>query len=151
MFKLALVIGAAFVLQIMLSMRQMRHFSNEFVKLRRQGKVACGRKSGGFHAGAIVMFLIDEDGIIRCGRKLEGTTCIARVLPLDGFEGRFIGSLTEEDGPKGHRNLRKAIADAALTYNKITAGEEVPEPPSPVQKLGRSVGHIFHKKATVGQ
>ena len=115
MLKLGLIVVAAFVLQAALSMLQMRHFSKEFVKLRRQGRVACGRKAGGFHAGAIVMFLIDSEGRIQAGRKLEGVTCLARVRPLDGLEGRYIGSLTEEDGPKGHRNLRKAIADAALT------------------------------------
>lgn len=148
MIKLALIVAAAFVLQIILSMNQMRHFSNEFVKLRRQGKVACGRKAGGFHAGAIVMFLIDDDGVIQAGRKLEGVTCLARVRELDGFEGRHIAELTEEDGPKGHRNLKKAIADAALTYRKYTAGEIIPEPPSPFQKVGRSVGGIFKTKST---
>lgn len=150
MLTLVLVVAAAFVLQAVLSMMQMRHFSNEFVKLRRQGKVACGRRSGGFHAGAIVMFLIDDDGRIRTGRKLEGITCLARVRPLEGFEGRMIGTLTEADGPKGHRNLRKAIADAALTYNKFVAGEEMEQPPSPFQRVSRSVGGIF-QKSTVRQ
>ncbi len=149
MIRLALIVAAAFVLQIILSMNQMRHFSNEFVKLRRQGRVACGRKAGGFHAGAIVMFLIDDDGVIQEGRKLEGVTCLARVKCLDGYEGRYIAELTEEDGPRGHRNLKKAIADAALTYRKFTKGEIIPEPPSPFQKVGRSVGGIFTRKSTV--
>ena len=118
MLKLGLVVAAAFVLQILLGMMQMKHFSDEFVKLRRCGRVACGRKAGGFHAGAIVMFLIDEEGYIKKGRKMEGVTCLARVRPMEGFEGRHIAELTEEDGPKGHRNLRKAIADASLTYRK---------------------------------
>ena len=64
MIQLALLLGAMFLLQGVLSVIQMRHFSQEFVKLRRKGKVACGRKSRGFHAGAIVMFRIDEDGVI---------------------------------------------------------------------------------------
>ncbi len=143
MLKLGLLIAAAFVLQILLSMMQMRHFSNEFIKLRRQGRVACGRKSGGFHAGAIVMFLVDEEGRIQTARKLEGVTCLARVRPLNGLEGRLVGTLTEKDGPKGHRNLCKAIADAALTYNKFVSGEEIATPPSPFQKVGISVGHLF--------
>lgn len=147
MIKLALVIAAAFLLQIVLSMNQMRHFSEEFVKLRKQGKVACGRKAGGFHAGAIVMFLIDDDGIIQAARKMEGVTCLARVRCLNGFQGKYIGLLTEDDGPKGHRNLKKAIADAALSYNKFITGETIPEPPSPFQKVGRSMGSIFHAKS----
>ena len=139
MLQLALLLGAMFLLQAVLSVFQMRHFSKEFVKLRRRGKVACGRKSGGFHAGAIVMFRIDEDGIIREGKKLMGVTCFARVTDLPGFEGKFVGGLTEADLPKYGKNLRKAILDASNTYNKFMAGEVIPEPPSPFQRVGRTL------------
>ncbi len=119
MLQIAIVLLAVFFLQAALTYMQMKHFSNEFVKLRRLGPVACGRKNGGFHAGAIVMFLLDENGRIQTGRKMEGITCFARVKPLTGFEGRRIDTLTEQDGPKHHRNLCKAIADASLTYQKF--------------------------------
>lgn len=46
MIKIALVIGLAFVIQFVLSSFQMKNFNNEFVRLRRKGKVAIGRKSG---------------------------------------------------------------------------------------------------------
>lgn len=146
MFRLALVLGIAFLIQIGMSMLQMKHFSKEFCKLRRQGKVACGRKAGGFHAGAIVMFQIDDAGIVQCAKKMEGVTVFARVKPLDGFEGRDIRTLTEDDIPKNHKNLRKAVADASLTFRKYTAGEIIPEPPTPFQKAGRSVGNLFRQK-----
>lgn len=151
MLKLGLVVAAAFVLQILLGMMQMKHFSDEFVKLRRRGRVACGRKSGGFHAGAIVMFLIDKDGYVEEARKMEGVTCFARVRPMDGFEGKYIGTLTEADGPKGHRNLKKAIADAALSYNKFMSGEEIAQPPTPFQKVGRSASSLLPKRKVVLQ
>ncbi len=138
MFQVVIVFAIAFVLQAVLSGLQMKHFSDEFVKLRRRGKVAIGRKSGGFHAGAIVMFLIDENGIIRAGKKMEGVTFLARVRDFPGFEGRYVGDLTEEDGPRNHKNLRKAMADAALTYRKFVAGEEIPDPPSPFQRVGNA-------------
>lgn len=151
MLQIGLLIAAAFVLQTLLSMVQMKHFSNEFVKLRRQGRVACGRKSGGFHAGAIVMFQIDDDGIIQQSRKMEGVTCFARVKNLPGFEGRHIAELTEEDGPAKHRNLRKAIADASLTYRKYTAGEVIPDPPSPFQKVGLAARSLGRKRTILKQ
>ncbi|MDD7209383.1 MAG: transcriptional regulator GutM [Lachnospiraceae bacterium] len=144
MFKLIVVVALAFALQFFLTSAQMSHFNKEFIKLRKQGRVACGRKSGGFHAGAIVMFQIDDNGIVQQAKKLEGVTCLARVRDLNGFEGRFVGDLTEEDGPKNHRNLKKAIADAALTYNKFVRGEELEQPPSPFQKIGRSAKKILH-------
>ena len=127
MLGVLIITGGAFLLQGFMSFLQMRHLTNEFLKLRRKGKVAFGRKSGGFRAGAVVMFGIDDEGIIFEARKLEGTTAFARVKPLPGFEGRYIGDLTEEDGPEGHKNLKRAIADAALTYRKYTAGELVEE------------------------
>lgn len=148
MFRLALALAIAFLLQALLSAMQMKHFSNEFMKLRRRGKVVCGRQAGGFHAGAIVLFRIDGDGVIQESRKLEGVTCFARVKDLPGYEGRHIASLTAADLPKGHKNLGKAILDAALTYRKYTAGEELVQPPSPFQKAGRSVAALFQRKST---
>ena len=143
MFQLGLLIVGMFVLQAVLSGLQMRHFSKEFVQLRRRGKVAGGRKSGGFHAGAIVMFLIDEQGVIREGRQLCGVTCFARVKQLPGFEGKYVGGLTEADLPRYGKNLRKAIFDARDTYNKFISGEAIPEPPTPFQRAGRALTGVI--------
>ena len=148
MLPVLITVGIAFLLQGLFGFLQMRHLTNEFLKLRRKGKVAFGRKSGGFRAGAIVMFLIDEDGTILEGRKLEGTTAFARVKPLEGFEGRYIGSLTREDGPARHKNLCRAIEDAALTYRKYTAGEEIDNDPlpGPLEKAGNAIGSLLGQK-----
>lgn len=145
--KLALVVGIAFLIQFILSSFQMKHFSNEFVKLRRKGKVACGRKAGGFRAGAIAMFQIDDKGIIESAKKLEGVTVFARVRDLPGFEGRDIRTLSKNDVPKSHKNLAAAVEDAALTFKKYTAGEEIPQPASPFQKVSGSVRGLFNKSA----
>lgn len=81
------------------------------------------------------MFLLDDDGIIVEGKKMEGVTCLARVKDFDWCDGAYIGDLTEDDGPEGHRNLRRAIADAANTYNRFEAGEILEDPPYPAKKL----------------
>lgn len=142
MYQVLIFAGIAFLAQALLSFRQMKHFTDEFVAMRKRGKVATGRKSGGFNAGAIVFFLLDDDGIIREGKKLEGVTSFAKIKPLEGFEGRYVGDLTEEDGPKGHRNLRKAIADAAMNYRRFEAGEAIPEPPAPFERVGAAFGML---------
>lgn len=139
MLQLGLLVAAMFAVQAFLSVLQMRHFSKEFIKLRRRGKVACGRQAGGFHAGAIVMFLIDGDGVIQEGRQLFGVTCFARVRDLPGFAGKYVGGLTEADLPKYGKNLRRAILDARNTYNKFISGEVIPQPPSPFQRVGRTL------------
>ena len=81
MIKMALVIGLAFVIQFVLRSFQMKNFNNEFVRMRRKGKVAIGRKSGGFHAGAIVMFRIDDEGIIQESKKIEAVSYTHLTLP----------------------------------------------------------------------
>ena len=147
MLSILIVDGIAFLMQAILGFVQMRNLTDEFIKLRRKGKVAFGRKSGGFKAGAVVMFRIDEDGIVQEARKLEGTTAFARVKNMDGFEGRYLGDLTKEDAPKHHINLGKAIEDAALTYRKYTAGELVEETtaPGPFQRVELAVGSLLDK------
>ena len=148
MLSFLIIVGIAFVMQGLLGFMQMRHLTDEFLKLRRKGKVAFGRKSGGFKAGAVVMFRIDEDGIVQEARKLEGTTAFARVKNMDGFEGRYLGDLTKEDAPKHHINLGKAIEDAALTYRKYTAGEEIDNDPlpGPLEKAGNAIGSLLGQK-----
>lgn len=143
MIRLALVIGIAFVIQFVLSSYQMKNFNNEFVKLRRKGKVAIGRKSGGFHAGAIVMFRIDDEGVIQEARKIEGTTFLAKVKDYPGFEGRLLEDLSRDDVEKGHKNLKKAVEDAVLTYKKYISGEEIAEPPSTLKKAGNAVAGVI--------
>ena len=149
MLKLGLFVAAMFLLQALLTSAQISHFNQEFIKLRKRGKVACGRQSGGFHAGAIVMFLIDENGVIQEGKQLTGVTSFARVKPLPGFEGKFVGGLTEADLPRHGKNLRKAILDAKDTYNKVMNGELVPDKPSPFQRAGNALTGIF--PARMGQ
>lgn len=134
--KIALVIGAAFLIQFVLSSFQMKNFNNEFVRMRRKGKVVVGRKSGGFHAGAIVLFRIDDNGVILEGKKIEGVSFLAKVKDFPGFEGIYVRDLTKEMVPKTHKNLRKAVEDAANTYRKYMAGETIETPPSPFQKIG---------------
>jgi len=148
MLSILIVVGIAFLMQAILGFVQMRNLTDEFIKLRRKGKVAFGRKSGGFKAGAVVMFRIDEDGIVQEARKLEGTTAFARVKNMDGFEGRYLGDLTKEDAPKHHVNLGKAIEDAALTYRKYTAGEEIENDPlpGPLEKAGNAIGSLLGQK-----
>ena len=148
MLSLIIIIGIAFLMQGFFSFFQMKHLSDAFIEMRRKGKVAFGRKSGGFHAGAVVMFRLDDDGIICEGKKLEGLTSFARVKPLTGFEGRYIGSLTAKKKKKNHRNLCKAIEDAALTYRKYTNGEIIEEPTS-FQKVQFAVRSLVQKRANI--
>lgn len=146
LLKLGLVLGGAFLLQFVLTSFQMKNFNNAFIRLRRQGRVVIGRKAGGFFAGAIVMFLIDSNGVIQKGQKLEGTTFLTRVKDFPGFEGIYVQDLRGEMVPKSHRNLRRALEDAAGAYRKFVAGETIPDAPSPFQKVGKTFSRTLFKR-----
>ena len=117
MLGVLIIVGGAFLLQGLMSFLQMRHLTNEFLKLRRKGKVAFGRKSGGFRAGAVVMFGIDDDGI-KNALLYYGVTLILMYLSTSSVP------------------LAAMIEDAALTYRKYTAGELVEDtrPQGPIDQ-----------------
>ena len=67
------------------------------------------------------MFLLDDQGYIQEARKMEGVTFLARVRPMEGFEGLHIADLTGNEIATKNKNLRKAILDASpLIRNRLT-------------------------------
>lgn len=77
---IAVAMLAAFCLQFFIQMVQMKSFINFISKLQKKGRVAIGKAKGGFHAGAIVMFAIDQDGVIIDGCFMRGFTMLAPDL-----------------------------------------------------------------------
>lgn len=59
-----IAIGLSWVAQSALSFKQAKAFSTLFVDMRRRGRVAMGKFRGGIVQGAIVMFGLDDDGVI---------------------------------------------------------------------------------------
>lgn len=124
----------AFCLQFVFTLMQIRNFTAVYKGLRKKGKVAIGRCKGRFRAGAIVMFSIDDAGIIQSAVKIQGVTAFAKFKPFQGFEGKYVGDLCEEDAARYNSMLRKAVLDASKTYQAYINGEEIPQPLSPFQK-----------------
>lgn len=132
---IAALLGGGYVLQCLFGLKQMKDFSNAFRPLRQLGRVAIGRANGMLQAGAIVMFAIDENGIILTGKRLMGVTVLAKFKDFNGFEGKNIGSLEAQDVAKLPRPLRKAVLDATSNYNIIMSGGEIPPRLSLFQKI----------------
>ena len=135
----ACLLGGGYLLQCLFGLMQMKDFSKTFRPLRKMGRVAIGRTNGGLRAGAIVMFAIDENGIILAGKRMMGVTVLAKFKDLTGFEGRNIGELTQTDVEKLPKPLRKAILDAVMNYNIIMSGGEIPPRLSLFQKIGQKL------------
>jgi len=135
----ACLLGGGYLLQCLFGLMQMKDFSKTFRPLRKMGRVAIGRTNGGLRAGAIVMFAIDENGIILAGKRMMGVTVLAKFKDFTGFEGRNIGELTQTDVEKLPKHLRKAILDAVMNYNIIMSGGEIPPRLSLFQKIGQKL------------
>lgn len=139
-------LGIAYVLQFLLTMIQMKDFNLNFRDLRKMGRVAIGKKKGGFVAGSIVMFAIDDEGIILKGMCLSGVTVLARFKEINDFNGVDITTITEEQVKSYSKQVQKAILDASSNYITITNCGEIEEEKSPLQKLSGSIQKVVTQK-----
>lgn len=139
-------LGIAYVLQFLLTMIQMKDFNLNFRDLRKMGRVAIGKKKGGFVAGSIVMFAIDDEGIILKGMCLSGVTVLARFKEINDFNGVDISTITEEQVKSYSKQVQKSILDASSNYITITNCGEIEEEKSPLQKLSGSIQKVVTQK-----
>jgi glucitol operon activator protein len=105
------------ILNFLLGMLQIKNFNKNYMELRKNGKVAIGRKKGYLQAGTIVMILINNGGEVVSSRKMQGVSVFARVRKFTGLEGMELGKITKDDLAKYNRFMRAAILDAINNYN----------------------------------
>lgn len=105
------------ILNFLLGLLQIKNFNQNYIELRKLGKVAIGRKKGRITSGTIVLIRIRDDGLIEESRMMQGVTVAARVKNLRGLEGKYIWQLEENDLKKFNKPLKKAILDAIKNYN----------------------------------
>lgn len=144
---IAVAMLTAFILQFLMQMVQMKSFNKYYIKLRKIGRVAIGKAKGGFHAGAIVMFAIDQEGVIVEGCFMRGFTMFARFKDWDYFNGSNVGTIVKEDCEKIGVSLRRAVLNASSNYNTIMSGGEVLEKPGLLTRIGDRIYGVHKKKA----
>ncbi|WP_067139782.1 transcriptional regulator GutM [Oceanivirga salmonicida] len=127
----------SFILQYIFTFMQIKNFNIFYSKLRKNGKVAIGKKKGGFRAGAIVMFSLNSNNEILDGAYMQGVTVLARFKKIDIFNGTKIICITKEMclNKKLSLSLTEAILDSVETFKKVNCGEEIPLPKSLFGKI----------------
>lgn len=110
------------------------------------GRVAIGKKKGGFVAGSIVMFAVDDTGIILKGMCLSGVTVLARFKEFNDFNGVDIATITQDQVKSYSKQVQKSILDASHNYITITGGGTIEEAKSPIQKLTNSIQKVATEK-----
>lgn len=122
---LIIILGIAFFLQFVFTILQIRLFSSKYKHLRNIGKVAIGTVKGGFRAGAIVMFAIDNHGNILKGVYICGVTILARFREITSLKNVNIKEISITRLIKFPKQVQKAILNASSNYNIIMNGGEI--------------------------
>lgn len=122
---LIILIGVAWLLQSVFGFLQIRHFNKKYAELRSLGRVAIGKRTGLFRAGTVVMFAIDKQNNILKATRMQGVTVFSRVRYMQGFDGKNLLKITENDYRHVNNLTRLAIRDALNSYDIISKGGEL--------------------------
>lgn len=119
-----IILGAImWILNILFGLIQIKNFNNNYIEMRKMGRVAIGRKKGYLKAGTIVMIVVDDEGKILLSKKMQGVTVLARVKEFMGLEGKNIAEITEKEVKIYNKLMRTAILDAVNNYKCFRGGE----------------------------
>lgn len=133
------IVVLAYVIQILFGMRQLKHFNQEYMRLRRLGRVAIGRRAGKIQSGTIVMFAVDLDGQVLSASRMQGVTVLAKFKEMPDYIGQDIHYLDRYHPLVRTENklMQIAIEDARELFLRVESGDykEVPKS-APLVDLG---------------
>lgn len=133
---------AAYGLQLVFGLFQIRHFNETYKALRQQGKVAIGRRPGKIKSGTLVLFAIEESGKILDTRIMQGVTVLSKFKQLDQFTGHDLHYIDKYHPlvRKENKLTQEAMENARELFLKVTTGNYIDEPPkSPFQQFGTTL------------
>lgn len=131
LYLLGVLALGAYALQVVLGLRQLKHFNLTYQEMRRKGRVVIGRRSGKFRAGTIVIFAVDQAGKVLDARKMQGVSVMAKFKAMPSYLGQDIHYLDTYNPLVRQENklLQVAIEDARELFVRIEAGnyKDVPK------------------------
>lgn len=140
-FVLGAIAIIAYILQIFLGMKQIKNFNSVYIRMKRKGKVAIGRRPGKIASGTILLLGVDQRGTIQEAEMMQGTSILARFKPRQQFVGIDIHQLT--DSPvliKENKLTRQAAANAQKIYLEVERGNHQEKAPvSPIFNVGNQL------------
>ena len=130
-FVFGLFALGAYALQTIFALRQIKDFNETYKTLRRQGKVAIGRRAGKIKAGTLVMFAGDDQGLVLDCAAMQGVTVLARFKRKDEFVGEDLHYLDKYHPVASQQNklMLAAIEDARELYLRVEANNYTEEQP----------------------
>lgn len=106
-------LGVAWVLQLWLSMQQMRRFYRRLAQLRRLGRTAMGIGGGMYRGRAYAVLVADSSDRVIHAEVMTGISVFASLKEVPGLTGWSLKSLCESPPDSIHENVRQALCKAA--------------------------------------
>jgi DNA-binding transcriptional regulator of glucitol operon len=77
----------SYLIQVFFSIKQTKHFNENYCEMRRRGKVLIGKKKGYLVAGTIIILQVNQSDIIESARILQGITVFTKFKSLESVRG----------------------------------------------------------------
>jgi Glucitol operon activator len=121
---LLILIGIiCWLLNFALGFVQIKNFNENYIEMRRKGRVVIGRKRGYLQAGTIILLNVDEENTIFACKIIQGISVLAKMKQFSGLEGKQINKLTQEDISQYRKLTRVAILNAIDNFNQFKKEE----------------------------
>ncbi|MDQ6712403.1 MAG: transcriptional regulator GutM [Candidatus Dormibacteraeota bacterium] len=114
-------LGLAWVVQLVLSMRQMRRFYRRVNELKRLGRTTIGVGGGTYRGRAYAVVTADSVGRVLSAEVMSGISVFAGLRPLPDVKGWNVAALRETPPPSLNTKQRAALSQAA---DKLLKGGE---------------------------
>lgn len=138
----AICFAIVYGLNTVLALMQSKNYTTTYAALKRRGRVAIGKKKGLLTTGAIVMFLLDEDGAIVEGVRLTGITVLSRFRPFTQFDGLTLANIDTNSDRRFTRSVRLAIDNARDNYLWWLTGQTPQDPPGPLAQFADTLRRL---------
>jgi len=145
-----LIFIGAYLLQSILTLRQIKAFNSNFQAFRQKGKVVTGKKSGRLIAGTVILLSIDDEGVVKDGTIMQGVSVFAKFKPFSTFNGEQLMDLNNEHPlvVSLHKFTKLAVEDARELYIRHLTGTLVQQSYSRVTPFGVNVSTALQKLKT---
>lgn len=141
----AICFAFVYAANMVLALMQSKDYTSAYTTLKRRGRVAIGKKKGLLTTGAIVMFLLDENGTIIEGKRLTGITVLARFRHFTEFDGFRLAVIETSKDRRFTKSVRLAIDNARDNYLYWTSGHKPPEPLGPLSEFADSLRKLARR------
>ncbi|MGX7204559.1 transcriptional regulator GutM [Enterococcus pingfangensis] len=140
----------AYIFQILLGMKQIKNFNTVYIRMKRKGKVAIGRRPGKIASGTILLLGVSDKGIIQEAEMMQGISVVARFKARPQFVGIDIHQLMESAIlTKENKLTRQAAENAQKVYLAVEKGNyQETKPISPLMNLGTQLSLMKHSIQT---